>query len=276
MFFKYPSNKKDIPLRRLVPNFITTTALCCGLAAIHAALRLEFKDALLFIAASMVFDALDGRAARFLRATSSFGNVLDSLSDFLSFGIAPAIILYQWMLKDEEWAGLLACMMFALCSALRLARFTANTTGPTISTPQTPARIALNTNFFVGIPTPAAASAALIPVLLATSRFGTTTDVVTNKWVVIAFTIFIALFMVSRQPMFSFKKLKLSRASVVPLMVAVGLVIVGIRYDILLTLAILSGLYLLTFPLALFRHHALSRQARLESPDPSLSKAVVA
>ena len=76
--------------------------------------------------------------------------------------------------------------------------------------------------------------------------------------------------------MFSFKKLKLSRASVVPLMVAVGLVIVGIRYDILLTLAILSGLYLLTFPLALFRHHALSRQARLESPDPSLSKAVVA
>ncbi len=268
MFFKYPSNKQDIPLRRLVPNFITTTALCCGLAAIHAALQLEFKDALLFIAASMVFDALDGRAARFLRATSSFGNVLDSLSDFLSFGIAPAIILYQWMLKNEEWAGLLACMLLALCSALRLARFTAATTGPSSTTPLTSAQLALNANFFVGIPTPAAASAVLIPVLLATSRFGTTTNLVTNKWVVIAFTIFIALFMVSRQPMFSFKKLKLSRTSVVPLLVAVGLVIVGIRYDILLTLAILSGLYLLTFPLALYKHHALSRQARIEAAEP--------
>ncbi len=276
MFFKYPSTKQNIPLRRLVPNFITTTALCCGLAAIHASLRLEFKDALLFIAASMVFDALDGRAARFLRATSSFGNVLDSLSDFLSFGIAPAIILYQWMLKDEEWAGLLACMMFALCSALRLARFTADTTGTNVSLPQTPAQLALKANFFVGIPTPAAASAVLIPVLLAKSRFGETTDLITNKWVVIAFTIFIALFMVSRQPMFSFKKLKLSRASVVPLMVAVGLVIVGIRYDILLTLAILSGLYLLTFPVALLKHHALSRQARIETTEPATAQAVVA
>ena len=218
----------------------------------------------------MVFDALDGRAARYLRATSSFGNVLDSLSDFLSFGIAPAIILYQWMLteemlKDGEWLGLVACMLFALCSALRLARFTAATTMPHAPTPNTPANAALNANFFVGIPTPAAAAAALIPVLLASSKAGVNSNLITNRWVVIAFTIFIALFMVSRQPMFSFKKLRLSRTSVVPLLVAVGLVIVGIRQDILLTLAILSGAYLLTFPVSLYRHHALSRQARIET-----------
>ena len=275
MFIRYPSKRPEIPIRHLVPNLITTTALCCGLAAIHAAMREEFKDAVLFVLASAIFDALDGRAARLLRATSSFGSVMDSLSDFLSFGIAPAIILYQWMLKDQDWMGLIACMLFPLCSALRLARFTADATSSRpVKHPPYSALAAIESKFFVGLPTPAAAGTALIPVALATSGIGTQYGLRTPTLVVVAFTIFIALFMVSRQPMFSFKKIRLSRTSVVPLLVLVGVVIVGIRKDILLTIAALAGLYLLTFPIALIKFHSLQRQAAKEVPDQPPAPAI--
>lgn len=260
MFIRYPSKRSHVPLRHLVPNAITTTALCCGLAAVHAALKGEWKDALLFVAAAALFDALDGRAARLLKATSSFGGVLDSLSDFLCFGVAPAIILYQWMLKDQDWLGLLASMLFVLCSALRLARFTAAAPVPPSLGP---AGQAMHAKFFVGMPTPAAAGSVLIPVLLSVS---------TRKWVlepyiVIAYTILIAVLMVSRIPMFSFKKVKLPRPVIVPLLVVIGLIVVGARKDIWLTIASIAGVYLLCLPLAWWSHHKLAKQAALEGGD---------
>ncbi len=262
MFIRYPSKRSHVPIRHLIPNAITTTALCCGLAAIHAALKGEWKDALLFIAAAALFDALDGRAARLLKATSSFGNVLDSLSDFLCFGVAPALILHQWMLKDQDWLGLLASMLFALCSALRLARFTAAIPAPVNLGP---AAQAMHAKFFVGMPTPAAACAALIPVLLAVSKL----RLELSPWVVIGSTILIALLMVSRQPMFSFKKLKIPRPIIVPLLVVIGLIVVGVRKDLWLTLACLSGAYVLSFPLALYQHHKLAKRAATEAHDPA-------
>lgn len=250
-----------MPIRHLIPNAITTTALCCGLAAIHAALKGEWKDALLFIAAAALFDALDGRAARLLKATSSFGSVLDSLSDFLCFGVAPALILHQWMLKDQDWLGLLASMLFALCSALRLARFTAaSPLPPNLG----PAAQAMHAKFFVGMPTPAAACAVLIPILLSVSP---RLELQLAPWIVISSTILIALLMVSRQPMFSFKKLKVPRPVIVPLLVVIGLIVVGARKDLWLTLACLAGAYVLSFPLALYQHHKLAKLAATESHD---------
>jgi CDP-diacylglycerol--serine O-phosphatidyltransferase len=260
VFIRYPSKRSHVPIKHLVPNAITTTALCCGLAAVHAALKGEWKDALLFIVAAALFDALDGRAARFLKATSSFGGVLDSLSDFLCFGVAPAIILHQWMLKDQDWLGLLASMLFVLCSALRLARFTAAAPVPTSLGP---AGQAMHTQFFVGMPTPAAASAVLIPVLLFVSKREWTLE----PYVVIAYTIVIAVLMVSRIPMFSFKKLKLPRPVIVPLLVVIGLIVVGVRKDLWLTLACIAGAYLLSSPLAWWSHHKLAKQAALEGGE---------
>src|SRR6185295_10381274 len=121
--------EREVPIRRLIPNLLTSTALCCGLAALHFSLRGEWDHACLAVLFSAVFDALDGRAARLLRVSSRFGAVLDSLSDFLSFGVAPAMILYQWQIGKQdllgkyEFLGVAAVMLFALCSALRLARF---------------------------------------------------------------------------------------------------------------------------------------------------------
>lgn len=245
-------------MKHLVPNAITTTALCCGLAAIHASLKGEWKDALLFITAAAFFDALDGRAARFLKATSSFGGVLDSLSDFLCFGVAPAIILHQWMLKDQDWLGLLASMLFALCSALRLARFTSASPAPANISPTVQA---MHSKFFVGMPTPSAAGAVLIPVLLYVSKREWTLE----PYIVIVYTILIAVLMVSRFPMFSFKKIKLPRPVIVPLLVVIGLIVVGARKDIWLTIACLAGAYLLSLPLAWWSHRKLAKQAAAEA-----------
>lgn len=260
MFIRYPSRRSHVPIRHLVPNAITTTALCCGLAAVHGALKGEWKDCLLFIVAAAVFDALDGRAARLLKATSSFGTVLDSLSDFLCFGVAPAIILHQWMLKDQDWMGLVAAMLFVLCSALRLARFTAAAAPAHHSMTTGPATQAMHAKFFVGMPTPAAASAALIPILLDVSKL----KVQLAPWMVIGLTIAIALLMVSRQPMFSFKKIKIPRPVIVPLLVVIGLIVVGVRKDLWLTLACLAGAYLFSFPLAWYMHHKLAKIAATE------------
>lgn len=253
-------------MKHLVPNAITTTALCCGLAAINACLKGEWKEALLFITAAAFFDALDGRAARFLKATSSFGGVLDSLSDFLCFGVAPAIILHQWMLKDQDWLGLLASMLFALCSALRLARFTSASPAPANLSPTVQA---MHSKFFVGMPTPSAAGAVLIPVLLYVSKREWTLE----PYIVIAYTILIAVLMVSRIPMFSFKKIKLPRPVIVPLLVVIGLIVVGARKDIWLTIACISGAYLLTLPLAWWSHRKLARQAALEATSQPVASS---
>ncbi|HLO41925.1 MAG TPA: CDP-alcohol phosphatidyltransferase family protein, partial [Phycisphaerales bacterium] len=123
--------EREIPVRHLIPNLITTLSLCSGLSAIHFAMKPDWDRALTAVIIAAVLDGLDGRAARLLRATSKFGTVLDSLADFLAFGVAPAIILHRWLLGQPEmmgkwdWLGLAAVMTFALCSALRLARFTA-------------------------------------------------------------------------------------------------------------------------------------------------------
>ena len=124
MFINYPHTKSTVPLRIVVPNLFTTVAMCCGLASIHYTLKQDWDRAMFAVILSAVFDSLDGRAARLLKVTSPFGEVLDSLADFLSFGIAPAMLLHQWMLRDQEF-GLLAVTIFVLCSAMRLARFTA-------------------------------------------------------------------------------------------------------------------------------------------------------
>src|SRR3954453_6143427 len=132
MFIAPRSRKRAIPLRMIIPNLLTTVALCSGLASIHYSLKHDWDRALMAVGVAVIFDMLDGRAARLLRAASPFGAIMDSLSDFLSFGVAPGILLHQWMLSRYPLIGendvfvLAALMTFVLCSALRLARFTAN------------------------------------------------------------------------------------------------------------------------------------------------------
>ncbi len=232
------SNRRTVPLRRLIPSLLTTISLASGLASLHFALQADWDRALAAIAVAAVFDVLDGGAARLLRASSRFGAVLDSLSDFLSFGVAPAVILHQWMLKEAGAIGLAATMTFVVCSALRLARFTSQRRRS--SSPAT----AL---FFLGLPTPAAAGAALIPVMVETTR---SLALRAPEWLVIGHTLLIGWLMISRIPTFSIKKVRINRRLAPLLMVMVGLLVVGASKEPWLTASMIAGGYLLTIPLS--------------------------
>jgi CDP-diacylglycerol--serine O-phosphatidyltransferase len=186
---------RRIPVRTLAPNMVTLLALCAGLTAI----RMAFEDRYVLAVAAIVFaavlDGLDGRLARFLKGTSRFGAELDSLSDFVNFGVAPALILYFWDLHDLKSAGWIAAMVFAICGALRLARFNVM-----IDDPDRPAWAA---NFFVGIPAPAGAITVLLPIYVA--FLGVPRSALLT-WATLFYTLAIASLMVSRLPVFSGKR----------------------------------------------------------------------
>src|ERR1700688_1286405 len=147
---------KAIPVRTLLPNLITLLALCAGLTAIRMAVEIRLDMALAAIVLAVLLDRIDGRLARMLKGTSRFGAELDSLADFVNFGVAPALILYFWGLHDLKSAGWIAAMAFAICAGLRLARFNVMSVDPD--------RPAWANNFFVGMPAPAGAITVLLPI----------------------------------------------------------------------------------------------------------------
>ncbi|MBL8964691.1 MAG: phosphatidylcholine/phosphatidylserine synthase [Phycisphaeraceae bacterium] len=267
MFLGYPSKPREheVPIRHIVPNLITTLSLCAGLSAIHFALKPDWDRAITAVLIAAVLDGLDGRAARMLNATSRFGAVLDSLADFLAFGVAPGIILHRWLLADSTRAGhldivcLAAVMTYVLCAALRLARFTASAKPHRAG--QVPSR------FFVGLPTPAAAAIVLIPPMLRESKF---VGVELPLAIVVAHTFFIAGLQISRQPLFSFKRLRVHRRSVVPLMALVGLIVVAAIKDFWLALASLSFLYLLTLPASIVSYRRARATGQESAPPPAI------
>jgi CDP-diacylglycerol---serine O-phosphatidyltransferase len=187
---------RPIPVRTLAPNVITLLALCAGLTAIRMAFENRYVLALGAIVFAAILDGIDGRLARFLKGTSRFGAELDSLADFVNFGVAPALILYFWGLHDLKSAGWIAAMVFAICAGLRLARFNVMSDDPD--------RPAWASNFFVGVPAPAGAITVLLPIYAAflglpRSNFLT--------WVTLGYTLAMACLMVSRLPVFSGKRI---------------------------------------------------------------------
>src|SRR6266851_2056407 len=186
---------RPIPVRTLVPNLITLLALCAGLTAIRLAIEGKLEFALAAIVLAALLDGIDGRVARMLKGTSRFGAELDSLADFVNFGVAPALILYFWGLQELKSAGWIACLVFAICAGLRLARFNVM-----IDDPNKPAWAG---NFFTGIPAPAGAITVLLPIYL--NFLGASGGLVT-VWLTFFYTLAIALLMVSRLPVFSGKR----------------------------------------------------------------------
>src|SRR5215475_7194129 len=149
---------RQIPVRTLVPNLITLLALCAGLTAIRLAIEARLELAVAAIVFAALLDGVDGRVARMLKGTSRFGAELDSLADFVNFGVAPGLILYVWELKGLGNLGWIAAMVFAICAGLRLARFNVQ-----IDDPSKPAWAG---NFFTGMPAPAGAITVLLPMYL--------------------------------------------------------------------------------------------------------------
>ncbi|MFZ1068559.1 MAG: CDP-diacylglycerol--serine O-phosphatidyltransferase [Pseudolabrys sp.] len=186
---------KAIPVRTLLPNLITLLALCAGLTAIRLAVEDKLDLALAAIVFAALLDGIDGRIARMLKGTSRFGAELDSLADFVNFGVAPALILYFWGLHELKSAGWIVALVFAICAGLRLARFNVM-----IDDPNKPLWAG---NFFTGIPAPAGAITVLLPIYL--SFLGVPVSLITI-WLTFFYTLAIAFLMVSRLPVFSGKR----------------------------------------------------------------------
>ncbi len=212
-------------LNRMIPNILTMMGLVAGLVAIRFAIEGRFPQAAAFIVAAGVIDGLDGRIARLLKGTSRFGAEFDSLADFLSFGVAPAMVLYLWTLNAVGPLGFVPCVMFAVCSSLRLARFNA----ASIAEPGAPLpapKPAFASNFFTGVPAPAGAGLALFPLFasLAFAEWGWDGMADAFRHPLLAALILLAVggLMVSTVPSWSAKRVKVPPALVLPLMLAVG------------------------------------------------------
>jgi CDP-diacylglycerol--serine O-phosphatidyltransferase len=207
---------RAIPVRTLVPNVITLLALCAGLTAIRLATESRLDLALAAIVFAALLDGIDGRVARMLKGTSKFGAELDSLADFVNFGVAPALILYFWGLHELKSAGWIAALVFAICAGLRLARFNVM-----IDDPNRPPWAA---NFFTGIPAPMGAITVLLPIYLHFLGVGRGTAVV---WLTFLYTLAIGLLMVSQLPVFSGKRVgkRVPPEMVLPVFVVVVLIV---------------------------------------------------
>jgi CDP-diacylglycerol--serine O-phosphatidyltransferase len=250
-----------VPVRMLVPNFFTLLGLCAGLTSIRMSIEGRWDVALAAIVFAAMLDGIDGRVARLLKASSRFGAELDSLADFVNFGVAPAILLFTWGLVDIKSVGWICVMMFALASALRLARFN-------VAVDEEKPK--WQSNFFTGMPTPAAAIVVLLPFYLAKLGLDANVSRIAMS-VVLVYTVLIAVMMVSTIPTYSGKLLgeRIRREYVLPIFIlAIGLVacLLTFPYE---TLAIASLAYLAIIPLSWRRFLAKEREGQPVT-DPSV------
>jgi CDP-diacylglycerol--serine O-phosphatidyltransferase len=234
-------------------------ALCAGLSGIRFAMDGRWEWAATAIVVAAILDGLDGRMARLLNGTSKFGAELDSLSDFVAFGVAPAIIVYMWVLNAWGAFGWTICLAYAVCMALRLARF--NTM---LSDPNPPK---WQGHFFVGVPAPAGAGLALLPLMMHFQAGGGWFD---KPFVGALTMILVAFLMVSRIPTFSAKKIHVPRGWMVPALVAVGLVFAGLINAPWATLVLLGLAYLAAIPVAV----AAQRRMKAAEAEPASVESV--
>jgi CDP-diacylglycerol--serine O-phosphatidyltransferase len=247
-----------VGLNRLIPNLMTLTAMAAGLAAIQFAWDNQWEKAVLAIMVAGILDALDGATARLLKATSEFGAQLDSLSDFLAFGVAPAVILYSWILEESGKVGWIAMIVFAAASALRLARFNATQT----KLPD------WKKKFFSGIPAPAGAGLALLPLMIwfqlpsdffEEMRFASP---LVGLW-----TILIAGMMVSRIPTFSTKMIRLPEKLGMPALAFAALLMAALFHAPWQTLTVAAFFYMGMIPFAIRKYRAIEKEHGAEEED---------
>jgi CDP-diacylglycerol---serine O-phosphatidyltransferase len=248
-----------LSINKMIPNILTLLALCAGMTAIRFAINGKFEASVVAILIAGVLDGLDGRVARLLKASSSFGAQLDSLSDFVCFGVAPGMLLYIWTMNTIGSFGWVVALLFAVCSALRLARFNTQ-----IGIPDPPAYAY---NFFTGIPAPAAAGVAVIP-LCAAFEFGD--QFFRSPYLCAVTTISVAALMVSRVPTFSGKRFRVPADYVVPLLLGLAVLAAFLTTAPWMTLLVIGLGYLATIPLSIRSFSHLKKAAEaLRAAAPS-------
>lgn len=230
---------KSLPFRKIAPNIVTTLALCAGMTSIRYALVDSWGRAVFCIFLAAFLDMLDGRVARMLKGSTKFGAELDSLSDFLSFGVAPAILMYSWTMSTLPKFGWFFCLLFAICSSYRLARF--NT-----MLDNEPEEDYWH-NFFVGVPAPAAAALCVLPIMLAFEF--PEIAFLRNTWFCGGVMSVVAMMMVSKFPTLSVKHMKIPTYMVVPLLVVVVFLATQMLSQPWLMLSVMTMCYALSIPL---------------------------
>jgi CDP-diacylglycerol--serine O-phosphatidyltransferase len=241
----------EVPIRVLIPNIFTLVGLCAGLTAIRMGIEHRWDMAVAALVFAAFLDGIDGHVARLLKASTRFGAELDSLADFVNFGVAPAIILFAWSLEDLKSLGWVAVLIFAVCSALRLARFN-------VSLSQTDQPV-WKKSFFVGVPAPAGAIIVLLPIYA--QDLGLHWPSLTP--LVLLYTIAVALLMVSNVPTFSIKMLgqRIHREYVPPLFVLAALFIALLLTYPAETLFGGSLVYIALLPVSAYRYLLANRKA---------------
>ncbi len=253
-------------MNQLIPNILTVGALCAGLTAIRFAMLERWEAAVFAIVVAGILDGLDGRMARLLGGTTKFGAELDSLADFVSFGVAPAVMLYMWTMHQIGGFGWALALLFAVCCALRLARF--NTM---LADPNPPA---WQRHYFTGVPAPAGAGLAMLP-MMATFEVG-------PGWfdrpsVGAVFLFVVALLMVSRVPTFSIKRIRITPNYMIPALIAAGLLTAALASAPWTTFICVGVIYLLSIPVSVatcLRARAADRAAGLAAGAAAAPPAV--
>jgi CDP-diacylglycerol--serine O-phosphatidyltransferase len=244
-------------VNRMVPNVLTLLALCGGMTAVRFAIHANFEAAVFSIIAAGVFDGLDGRIARLLKATSRFGAELDSLSDFVSFGVAPAAVLYLWTMAALGSLGWAIVLVFAVCCALRLARFNTELSAelPAYAAP-----------FFTGAPAPAGAGLVMVPMFLS-FEWG---DWLFRSPYLNAVTMTgTALLMVSRVPTVSLKRVRIPQGLVIPTLLGIGVLAGFFTTAPWPTLTVIGIVYVGSIPLTIRSYHRLRRAAAARRAEPA-------
>ena len=242
---KIISDKKNT--RVILPNMLTLIGVCIGLTSIRFALDEKFEFAIIAIIFAALFDWLDGRIARLIKGTSEVGKELDSLADVISFGVAPAFIMYFWKLNGLGRFGWLLCLIYVSCVALRLARFNVNSNQGS----------SWKDNFFEGVPSPAGGILVLTPLIISFTSF----DYITLNYDIIVPSCFIviSLLLISKFPSYSFKKIIVQRKATIFLLFGIVLFLGLLLIYPFNVIAISAIIYLLMLPISFFHYQKLKK-----------------
>ena len=250
--FKLVSNKKT---RTILPNMFTLVGVCIGLTSIKFAFDERFGLAIICIIVAGLIDGLDGRIARLIKGTSQVGKELDSLTDVISFGVAPAFIMYFWQLNSLGRVGWLICLIYVICVALRLARFNVNSE----------TQASWKDNFFEGVPSPAGGILVLMPLIYSKSELQIIN--LNYSYFVPALFILISILLISKLPTYSFKKIAVPRRLTIFLLFAVVLFFGMLLIYTHNVIVISSLLYLTLIPFSIYHFHKLNKKFKNENID---------
>ena len=235
--FKLVTSKRT---RYLLPNILTLGGVCLGISSIKFSVDGNYSLAVTLILFAAILDALDGRIARLIKGTSEFGKELDSLTDFVSFGIAPVFVLYFWELNKYGKLGWAITLVYSVCCVLRLARFNLTKIEETQD---------WKNNFFEGIPSPAGGLLILMPLIYELANINLVIDV---KNITPYLTVIVAILLVSKIPTLALKKISISPKMTVFLLLAIGIIFIALLFYTLETLLVFGFIYVLSIPISIF------------------------